>query len=163
MANISFFQRIIRVILGLLLTVYGLGVEEKTLWTYVLILIGIVFFIEGLIGWCGFHALFSNKETKRLHRITKEDLQKAVQEHMSMAHDIKSEVKKGKSSTTKTTTKKSTTAKKTASKKASPKKSTPKTAASKKATAKKTASKTSAKKTTGTKKSTAKKSTTKKK
>ena len=152
MGNLSILDRIVRIILGLIIGVWAYAGTLSSIWTIILLIVGILLIIEGIIGWCGVYSIFGISTKKSIHqRISKKDIQKAVEEHMVN----RKEEEKNEEVSKKSTTKKSTS-KKTATKKTITKKTTSKKVPTKKTTTKKISTKTT------TKKSTTKKTVTKK-
>jgi len=79
--NIGKTDRIIRVILGLSLMILSVLIGSGIL-GFVVALFGIVFFVTGVVGWCGLYTLvgFSSKG-QGVDKITRNDIKRAVREH----------------------------------------------------------------------------------
>lgn len=57
-ANVASWDRIVRVVLGILLLVLGLGGVVTGALGVVVDVLGFVFLATGLVGWCPLYALF---------------------------------------------------------------------------------------------------------
>ncbi len=78
-ANIGKYERISRVILGLVLLVVAFNNYVSGVLNYVIYFLGVVLFLTGITGWCGLYALlgFSSKG-QAIDKITRKDIEMAV-------------------------------------------------------------------------------------
>ena len=80
MANVGIFDRVVRLVVGSVFLVFGTQVSGFLMW--VLFLLGILLLFSGLLGYCLFYSLFGTSTRKyRVERISKRDIQKAVEQH----------------------------------------------------------------------------------
>ncbi len=138
MGNVSGLDRFVRIVVGLLISIFVQVKMMPGLLSTVLLIVGIAIILTGVFGWCGVYSLFGCSTKKNSnHRISKKDIQKAVESHMNAtkAAVVEEEKPKKKTSTKKASTKKTT-------------KKVVKKSATKKSVAKKTPAKKAVKKTT---------------
>ena len=57
-SNESNWDRILRVVLGVVLLALGWGGVVTGTWGWVLRIVGFIPLLTGLVGWCGLYALF---------------------------------------------------------------------------------------------------------
>jgi hypothetical protein len=57
-SNESDWDRILRVVLGVVLLALGWGGVVTGTWGWVLRIVGFIPLLTGLVGWCGLYALF---------------------------------------------------------------------------------------------------------
>jgi len=148
-SNIGRYERLVRIIFGIFLIIFGFSEQVSSYFSWVSIFIGIIITATGFVGWCGLYSIcgISTKGTG-INKISRKDIEKAVKEAV-IKENLKEDTKKKS-----TPAKKKTAIKKTSTKKTAPTKK--KTTSTKANTSKKT---TSTKKTTTKKKAATKKST----
>lgn len=140
--NIGTYDRILRIIFGIILLGFGYSVLLIGYIDFVFYFFGFILIITGLLGWCPLYSLlgFSSKG-EGLDKISRRDIEKAVKSYTSevkgdienispkseSSNSTKKVSKKSAKKSTKKTTKKSSSTKKV-SKKTTKKSSTKKTA-----------------------------------
>ena len=141
MVNLSGVDRLVHIILGALVTIASLMMNQG-LWSVTVLIVGILIVLMGIIGWSGVYSILGISTKRTAHsKISGNDIKKAVKGHM----EAKEAVSTSKKTTKKSPVKKSIT-KKAPAKKAAAKTTTTK-AVAKKAPVKKAAAKTTTKKT----------------
>jgi len=95
-SNVGKTDRIIRIILGISLIILGFLIRNNNnVIAFVLIIFGIISFVTGVVGWCGFYSIFDfSSKGYGVDKITKREIQSAVRDFKVSDKRLKVGVKK---------------------------------------------------------------------